>query len=47
LCIATDPRRTTEAGGCWWDVAIPEQSPSHKVRGAREAYERARRAQKA
>ncbi len=46
LCIETDPRRTTEAGGCWWEVAIPEDSPSDRVRAARDAYERATRAQR-
>ena len=47
ICIETDPGRTTEAGGCWWDVAVPETSPSARVRRAREAYEIARRAQRA
>ncbi|BDG05395.1 3D-(3,5/4)-trihydroxycyclohexane-1,2-dione acylhydrolase (decyclizing) [Anaeromyxobacter oryzae] len=46
ICIETDPRRTTDAGGCWWEVAIPEVSPSGQVREAREAYERAKRAQR-
>jgi 3D-(3,5/4)-trihydroxycyclohexane-1,2-dione acylhydrolase (decyclizing) len=46
ICIETDPRRTTEAGGCWWEVAVPEASPSEQVRRAREAYEEARKAQR-
>jgi len=46
ICIETDPAKTTEAGGCWWEVAVPEASPSDKVRRAREAYELAKRAQR-
>jgi 3D-(3,5/4)-trihydroxycyclohexane-1,2-dione acylhydrolase (decyclizing) len=47
ICIETDPRRTTEDGGCWWEVAVPEASPSDKVRRARDAYESAKRGQRA
>jgi 3D-(3,5/4)-trihydroxycyclohexane-1,2-dione acylhydrolase (decyclizing) len=46
ICIETDPRRTTEAGGSWWEVAVPEASPSGPVQRAREAYEVARKAQR-
>lgn len=46
ICIETDPDRTTEAGGWWWDVAVPEVSDREQVRRAREAYERARKQQK-
>jgi 3D-(3,5/4)-trihydroxycyclohexane-1,2-dione acylhydrolase (decyclizing) len=46
IAIETDPARTTEAGGCWWEVAVPEASQSEKVRRAREAYESAKRAQR-
>jgi 3D-(3,5/4)-trihydroxycyclohexane-1,2-dione acylhydrolase (decyclizing) len=46
LCIETDPRRTTEEGGCWWEVAVPEVSASEPVRRARDAYEAARKAQR-
>jgi len=42
ICIETDPHRTTEEGGWWWDVAVPEVSPRAKVREARERYERER-----
>jgi len=45
LCIETDPTHTTDAGGTWWEVAVPEVSPSDKVRRAREAYETAKQAQ--
>ncbi len=37
--IDTDPLITTEAGGHWWDVAVPEVSPRRKVQEARKAYE--------
>ncbi len=39
--IDTDPYKTTEAGGHWWDVAVPEVSERPKVRAARKAYEKA------
>ena len=42
IAIDTDHRRTTEAGGCWWDVAIPEVSARAAVREARRDYEIAR-----
>jgi 3D-(3,5/4)-trihydroxycyclohexane-1,2-dione acylhydrolase (decyclizing) len=41
IVIATDPRASTQAGGHWWDVAVPETSPRESVRAARSAYERA------
>ncbi len=37
--IDTDPLITTEAGGHWWDVAVPEVSPRREVQEARKAYE--------
>jgi 3D-(3,5/4)-trihydroxycyclohexane-1,2-dione acylhydrolase (decyclizing) len=46
ICIETDPDRTTEAGGWWWDVAVPEVSERESVRRAREAYEKARKQQR-
>ena len=46
ICIETDPARTTEEGGWWWDVAVPEVSPRAKVREARERYERDRKDQR-
>ncbi len=39
LVIETDPAATTEAGGHWWDVAVPEVSPRAEVRAARAVYE--------
>jgi len=42
VVIDTDPLRATEAGGCWWEVAVPEVSESDAVRAARVAYEQAK-----
>jgi 3D-(3,5/4)-trihydroxycyclohexane-1,2-dione acylhydrolase (decyclizing) len=44
--IDTDPLVTTEAGGHWWDVAVPEVSPRGEVNRAHEAYVKARAAQR-
>ena len=41
IVIDTDPLIATEAGGHWWDVAVPEVSDREEVRAARAAYERA------
>jgi 3D-(3,5/4)-trihydroxycyclohexane-1,2-dione acylhydrolase (decyclizing) len=46
VCIETDPNRTTEEGGCWWEVAVPEVSDRESVRKARTAYEDGKRQQK-
>src|SRR5258708_19894266 len=47
VCIETDPNRTTEEGGCWWEVAVPEVSERESVRKARTVYEHGKRQQKA
>lgn len=39
LVIDTDPLIATEAGGHWWDVAVPEVSVRESVRVARREYE--------
>jgi 3D-(3,5/4)-trihydroxycyclohexane-1,2-dione acylhydrolase (decyclizing) len=39
IVIDTDPAKSTEAGGAWWDVAVPEVSDRQDVRDARKAYE--------
>ena len=39
VVIDTDPLKTTEAGGWWWDVAVPEVSDRPEVNAARRAYE--------
>jgi 3D-(3,5/4)-trihydroxycyclohexane-1,2-dione acylhydrolase (decyclizing) len=46
VCIETDPHRTTEQGGWWWEVAVPEVSQREQVRKAREAYEQGKQSQK-
>ncbi|PFH12552.1 3D-(3,5/4)-trihydroxycyclohexane-1,2-dione acylhydrolase (decyclizing) [Collimonas sp. PA-H2] len=46
VCIDTDPTRTTEEGGCWWEVAVPEVSQRQQVQAARAEYEQARQRQK-
>ncbi|MDM9629139.1 3D-(3,5/4)-trihydroxycyclohexane-1,2-dione acylhydrolase (decyclizing) [Rhizobium sp. S152] len=44
--IDTDPLITTEAGGHWWDVAVPEVSPREQVNKAHAGYVKARAAQR-
>jgi 3D-(3,5/4)-trihydroxycyclohexane-1,2-dione acylhydrolase (decyclizing) len=39
IVIDTDPASSTEAGGAWWDVAVPEVSDRAEVQAARGAYE--------
>jgi 3D-(3,5/4)-trihydroxycyclohexane-1,2-dione acylhydrolase (decyclizing) len=46
VCIETDPDRTTESGGWWWDVAVPEVSERESVRRARDAYDKERKQQR-
>jgi 3D-(3,5/4)-trihydroxycyclohexane-1,2-dione acylhydrolase (decyclizing) len=46
IVIDTDPLATTEAGGHWWDVAVPEVSERAEVRAARAEYEAAQKAQR-
>jgi len=46
IVIDTDPLITTEAGGNWWDVAVPEVSGRSEVEAARKRYEEARRLQR-
>src|SRR5690606_12607782 len=41
LVIDTDPLVTTDAGGHWWDVAVPEVSERPQVNAARAAYDAA------
>jgi 3D-(3,5/4)-trihydroxycyclohexane-1,2-dione acylhydrolase (decyclizing) len=36
--IDTDPLRSTDAGGHWWDVAVPEVSDRAEVEAARHNY---------
>jgi len=46
VVIDTDPLRTTEAGGWWWEVGVPEVSESSSVRAARIEYEHGKRLQR-
>lgn len=41
IVIDTDPMPSTEAGGHWWEVAVPEVSSRAQVRAARKDYEAA------
>ena len=46
IVIDTSPWRTTDDGGAWWEVAIPEVSTRAEVRAARERYEAGKRGQR-
>ena len=41
IVIDTDPLISTDAGGHWWDVAVPEVSAAAEVNAARKDYEEA------
>jgi 3D-(3,5/4)-trihydroxycyclohexane-1,2-dione acylhydrolase (decyclizing) len=41
IVIDTDPYPTPDAGGYWWDVAVPQVSTRQEVTNARAAYEAA------
>jgi 3D-(3,5/4)-trihydroxycyclohexane-1,2-dione acylhydrolase (decyclizing) len=47
IVIDTDPYQTTEDGGAWWEVGVPEVSERETVRAARAAYAEAKQAQRA
>ncbi len=38
IVIDTDPMPTTEAGGAWWDVAVPQVSTRAEVNAAHKEY---------
>eukprot|EP01036_Dinobryon_divergens_P049766 gene49765-66662_t len=46
IVIDTDPLISTDAGGHWWDVVVPEVSVRPEVNKARKEYEAALKAQK-
>ncbi|MFL4995097.1 MAG: 3D-(3,5/4)-trihydroxycyclohexane-1,2-dione acylhydrolase (decyclizing) [Microvirga sp.] len=46
IVIGTDPLASTDAGGYWWDVAVPEVSVRDQVKTARKNYEDALGAQR-
>ena len=41
IVIDTDPYPSTDAGGYWWDVAVPEVSDRADVNAARDRYDAA------
>jgi 3D-(3,5/4)-trihydroxycyclohexane-1,2-dione acylhydrolase (decyclizing) len=47
IVIDTDALITTDDGGSWWDVAVPEVSDRPQVNAAREGYVKALKAQRA
>ena len=47
IVIDTDPLPSTQAGGHWWDVAVPEVSERAEVKAARENYVAALKHQRA
>jgi 3D-(3,5/4)-trihydroxycyclohexane-1,2-dione acylhydrolase (decyclizing) len=47
IVIDTSPWRTTDDGGAWWEVAVPEVSLRDEVRTARAQYEAGKRGQRA
>ncbi|MBS3848857.1 3D-(3,5/4)-trihydroxycyclohexane-1,2-dione acylhydrolase (decyclizing) [Devosia sp. BSSL-BM10] len=46
IVIDTDPLITTDEGGHWWDVAVPEVSARPEVNAARAEYETALKQQR-
>ncbi len=46
IVIDTDPLPSTDAGGAWWEVAVPEVSARDEVTAARADYEDALKAQR-
>lgn len=46
IVIDTDPYPSTEVGGTWWEVAVPQVSIRPAVRKARKEYENKRKGQR-
>jgi 3D-(3,5/4)-trihydroxycyclohexane-1,2-dione acylhydrolase (decyclizing) len=46
IVIDTDPIASTDAGGFWWDVAVPSVSARAEVGAARSNYEKALESQR-
>ena len=44
--IDTTHTRSTDDGGCWWEVAVPEVSETASVNTAHAAYVQAKTAQR-
>ncbi len=47
VVIDTDPYPSTEPGGTWWDVGVPEVSQRAEVNAARATYEASKTKQRA
>ena len=47
IVIDTDPYPSTEPGGTWWEVGVPEVSDRAEVRAAFEAYRKNKETQRA
>ena len=47
IVIDTDPYPSTEPGGTWWDVGVPEVSERTQVNAARANYETNKKLQRA
>ncbi|QHQ35372.1 3D-(3,5/4)-trihydroxycyclohexane-1,2-dione acylhydrolase (decyclizing) [Algicella marina] len=47
IVIDTDPYPSTEHGGTWWDVGVPEVSERDEVKAARTNYETSKKTQRA
>jgi 3D-(3,5/4)-trihydroxycyclohexane-1,2-dione acylhydrolase (decyclizing) len=46
IVIDTDPLKSTDVGGYWWDVPVPEVSSRAEVDAARVRYAEARKQQR-
>ena len=46
VVIETDPAPSTEAGGAWWEVGVPEVSERAEVLAAHDAFDEGRRRQR-
>jgi 3D-(3,5/4)-trihydroxycyclohexane-1,2-dione acylhydrolase (decyclizing) len=46
VVIDTDPLRSSEAGGWWWEVGVPAVSEREAVRSARHAWEQGKQEQR-
>uniref|UniRef100_UPI00273F9592 thiamine pyrophosphate-dependent enzyme n=1 Tax=unclassified Mameliella TaxID=2630630 RepID=UPI00273F9592 len=46
VVIDTDPYPSTEPGGTWWDVGVPEVSAREEVNNARANYEAKKKLQR-
>ncbi len=46
ILIDTDPMLSTDAGGHWWDVAVPEVSTRKQVRAAHAKYVKGKKLQR-